>query len=82
MRGGQAIGATEEVGYAAVERPVHPNDLQATILQALGIDQHGLNFEHNGRRDIVTFNGGEAIAEVFACGPMVLVPPCLGQAVT
>ena len=42
VKGGQVIGATDEVGYAAVERPIHPNDLHATILHALGIDQHRL----------------------------------------
>jgi hypothetical protein len=37
--GGQVIGATDPVGYAAVERPVSPHDLQATILHALGLAQ-------------------------------------------
>jgi hypothetical protein len=49
VKGGQVIGATDPVGYAAVERPVHPNDLHATILHALGIDQHRLYFKHNNR---------------------------------
>ena len=34
MQGGQAIGTTDEVGYTAIERPVHPNSLHATILHA------------------------------------------------
>jgi uncharacterized protein (DUF1501 family) len=66
VRGGQAVGATDPVGYTAVERPVHPNDLHATVLHALGIDQRELYYEHNGRRELVTFNGGEVIREVFA----------------
>jgi uncharacterized protein (DUF1501 family) len=65
-RGGQAIGATDDVGYTAIERPVSPNDLHATILQALGIDQRRLYFEHNGRRELVTFNGGNVVGEAFA----------------
>jgi hypothetical protein len=66
VRGGQALGATDEIGYTAVEKPVHPNDLQATILKLLGIDQHELFYRHNGRKEIVTFNGGKVVSEVLA----------------
>jgi hypothetical protein len=65
VKGGQAIGATDEVGYAAVERPVAPVDLHATILHAFGIDQHELYYEHNNRKELVTVNGGEVVKEVF-----------------
>ena len=63
---GQVIGATDPVGYAAIERPIHPNDLHATILHALGINQHRLYYLHNNRKEKVTVNGGEVIREVFA----------------
>jgi uncharacterized protein (DUF1501 family) len=66
VRGGQVIGATDPVGYAAIERPVHPNDLHATILHALGLDQRGLFYQHRNRREIVTVNGGNVVHEVFA----------------
>lgn len=66
VQGGQIIGATDEVGYSAVERPVHPNDLHATILHALGLDQHGLVYEHRNRRELVTVNGGKVVHEVFS----------------
>jgi hypothetical protein len=66
VRGGQAIGATDEIGYTAVERVVHPNDLQATMLRLVGIDQHELYFMQNGRKEIVTFLGGNVIPEVLA----------------
>ncbi len=66
VRGGQIIGQTDPVGYAAIERPIHPNDLHATILHALGIDQHQLYFMHHNRRELVTVNGGEVLQEVFA----------------
>lgn len=65
VQGGQIIGATDEVGYSAVERPVHPNDLHATILHALGLDQHDFVYEHRNRREIVTVNGGKVVQEVF-----------------
>lgn len=66
VKGGQIIGATDPVGYAAVERPVHPNDLHATILHALGIPQQDLFYMHHNRRELVTVNGGTVIHEVFA----------------
>ena len=66
VKGGQVIGATDPVGYAAIERPVHPNDLHATILHALGIDQRRLYFLHHNRKELVTVNGGQVINEVFA----------------
>jgi uncharacterized protein DUF1501 len=66
VKGGQAIGATDAVGYAAVQRPIHPNDLHATILHALGVNQHKLAYRHNNRRELLTVNGGEVIHEVFA----------------
>jgi hypothetical protein len=65
VKGGQAIGATDEVGYAAVEDPVSPSDLHATILHAFGIDQHALYYAHNNRKEIVTVNGGEVVRRVF-----------------
>jgi uncharacterized protein (DUF1501 family) len=66
VKGGQVVGATDPVGYAAVERPIHPNDLHATILHALGIDQHRLYYLHNNRKELVTVNGGQVVKEVFA----------------
>jgi hypothetical protein len=65
IRGGRALGRTDDVGYAAVERPIHPNDLHATILHALGIDQHRLYYLHNNRKELVTVNGGTVVHEVF-----------------
>jgi hypothetical protein len=66
VKGGQAIGATDDVGYAAVERPVSPQDFHATLLHAFGIDQHDLHYLHNNRKETVTVNGGEVVREVFA----------------
>ena len=66
VRGGQAIGQTDVVGYTAVERPIHPNSLHATMLHALGIDQEELYFLHNGRREIPTFVVSEVVKEAFA----------------
>jgi hypothetical protein len=66
VKGGQAVGATDEVGYAAVGDVVSPADLHATVLHAFGIDQHALYYQHNNRKEIVTVNGGEVVKRCFA----------------
>lgn len=65
VKGGQIIGKTDDLGYTPVERPVSPADLHATLLHALGIDQHKLFYMHNNRKEIATVLGGEVISEVF-----------------
>jgi len=54
------IGATDELGYLAVDRPTHFRDLHATILTALGLDHSELYFEFNGRRERLTGVAGAA----------------------
>ena len=66
VRGGQIIGETDPVGYTAIERPIHPNSLHATMLHALGIDQNQLVYNHNGRDELATFIESEVVHEVFA----------------
>ena len=36
IKGGKVIGATDEIGFKAIEDPVHINDIHATILGAAG----------------------------------------------
>jgi len=66
IKGGQVIGATDDLGYVPVERPLAPADLHATLLHALGIDQHRLTWNHNNRDEIPTVFGGEVVQEMFA----------------
>lgn len=66
VKGGQIIGATDDIGYTVVDKPVHPHDLHATILRALGIDQRALYYLHHNRKEIVTDLGGGVVNEVFA----------------
>jgi len=66
VRGGQTIGETDAVGYTAIERPIHPNSLHATMLHALGIEQMELTYQHNGRDEVPTFIESEVVEEVFA----------------
>jgi hypothetical protein len=48
VRGGASYGNTDELGYAAVENPVHVRDLHATMLHLLGIDHRRLSVRHQG----------------------------------
>ncbi len=65
VEGGQIVGATDELGYVPVERLLTPADLHATLLYALGLDQHQLAFRHRNRDEIPTVLGGHVIGEVF-----------------
>lgn len=58
IRGGQVIGATDELGFRAVEDPVHVNDLHATILALLGLDHQKLTYFFQGRDFRLTDVGG------------------------
>src|SRR5438067_5573059 len=46
---GVAYGATDDYGYNIAQDPVHVHDLQATILQQLGIDHTRMIFRSQGR---------------------------------
>ena len=59
VKGGRAIGATDEVGFRAVEDRVHVNDLHATILKLMGLDHRKLTFLFEGRQMRLTDVGGD-----------------------
>jgi hypothetical protein len=48
IRGGVAHGATDDLGYSAVEDVVHVRDLHATMLHQLGIDHDRLAVQFQG----------------------------------
>lgn len=60
IKPGIRIGATDELGLMAIERPVAFRDLHATILRALGIEHERLAFEVNGRQERITGVAGSA----------------------
>jgi hypothetical protein len=65
IQGGRTVGATDEIGLRAIERPYHVRDLHATILRQLGLDQDELTVLHNGREERLTDTGGEAMQELL-----------------
>jgi hypothetical protein len=48
IQGGVSYGATDELGYSAVENPVHVRDIHATMLDLLGLDHERLSFKFQG----------------------------------
>jgi hypothetical protein len=48
IKGGQSVGATDELGAAAVEEPMHVKRLHATILWQMGIDPNHLSYFYGG----------------------------------
>lgn len=63
IRGGQVIGATDEVGLRAAQEKTHVHDLHATILHQLGMDHTRLTYRHNGRNERLTDVAGQVIAK-------------------
>ncbi|HRF01418.1 MAG TPA: DUF1501 domain-containing protein [Pirellulaceae bacterium] len=67
VREGVRIGATDEIGLMAVERPAPIRDLHATMLTAMGTDYESLSYRVAGRDERLTGVAGSArpIDEVF-----------------
>ena len=42
VRGGRVIGASDKEGAFPTERPIHPANLHATILEVFGVDRQAL----------------------------------------
>jgi hypothetical protein len=66
VKGGQTIGATDELGFYGVEDRVHVHDLQATILHLLGLDHLKLTYRFQGRDFRLTDVAGEVVRKVLA----------------
>ena len=65
IKGGQVVGATDEIGLHAIERPYHFRDIHNTILHQLGLDQHKLTYPHMGRDERLTFLEGKLVREII-----------------
>jgi hypothetical protein len=66
VKGGTTFGRTDEIGYHAVENPVHVHDLHATILHLLGLDHKRLIYRFQGRDFRLTDVAGEVIHPILA----------------
>ena len=48
IKRGFSMGATDELGFNIIEKPVHVHDIQATILHCLGLNHERLSVNFNG----------------------------------
>jgi len=65
VKGGLRYGATDEHGYAAVEKRMHVHDWHATILHLLGLDHERLTFPYAGRDFRLTDVHGSVAHEIL-----------------
>lgn len=66
IKGGMTYGATDDFGFKAVENALDPNDIQATILNQLGLDHTRLTYRYSGRDFRLTDVSGRVIKEILA----------------
>jgi hypothetical protein len=69
FKAGHIHGATDEFGYRSVESPVTVHDLNATVLNRLGIDHQRLTYLQDGRPQTLTdtaVTGARVINELLA----------------
>jgi Protein of unknown function (DUF1501) len=66
VKRGMAYGKTDELGYQAVENPVHIHDWHATILHLLGLDHTQLTFNYAGRNFRLTDVHGNVVTEIIS----------------
>lgn len=66
IRGGLTHGATDELGFHVVEDGVHVHDLQATILNQLGLNHERLTYHYQGRDFRLTDVHGQVVDKLLA----------------
>ena len=64
---GLAYGATDDLGYAAVENPISVHDFHATMLHLLGIDASKLALKYQGLDvRLIGPQGGNVVRDIIA----------------
>jgi hypothetical protein len=66
VKGGASYGATDDLGYFAVDNIVHVHDLHATMLYLLGIDHERLTYRYQGRDFRLTDVAGNVVSGILA----------------
>ncbi len=66
IKQGMSWGETDEIGYYPVSGKVSVHDVQATILNQLGIDHERLTYQFQGRPFRLTDVSGQPISEIIA----------------
>jgi arylsulfatase A-like enzyme len=66
IKRGALVGATDELGYNAVEDPLDVHDLHATMLHLLGLDHEKLTYRYQGRPFRLTDVSGKVVTKLLA----------------
>ena len=61
IKAGTGYGATDELGYEAIDKVMHSWELHATALHLLGIDHEKLTWYHNGLEQRLTGFEGKGV---------------------
>jgi hypothetical protein len=64
IKGGQVVGATDELGLRVIEKPYHFRDIHNTMLNQLGLNQDTLSYLYQGRKERLTQIHGQVILEI------------------
>jgi hypothetical protein len=65
VKGGQAIGATDELGFKAVQDRCHVSDFHATILYLMGLEHKQLTYAYQGLDQRLTGVRGNVVDAVL-----------------
>jgi hypothetical protein len=66
VKPGFVYGATDEIGYHAVEDRMHIHDFHATVLHLVGLDHKRLTYRYSGRDFRLTDVAGEVATKILA----------------
>ncbi len=66
IKGGQAVGKTDDLGFFITEDKVHIHDLQATMMHCLGFDHTRLTYRFMGRDFRLTDVEGAVVKKMLA----------------
>jgi hypothetical protein len=66
VKGGTAVGATDEFGLYAIKDKISVNDFHATLLHLLGLDHEKLTYLHSGRDERLTDVAGKVVEKALA----------------
>ena len=66
IKSGITYGATDELGFNVVDKPVHIHDIQATMLHLLGLDHERLTYRYAGRDFRLTDVHGKVVQDLIA----------------
>jgi hypothetical protein len=64
IKGGQVIGAADDIGLRAVKDPCQLREIYTTVLNRLGLSQDTLTHLHQGRKERLTESRGQVIRQL------------------